>query len=102
LAGVFDSRVTGSDATLKPSRSEATADRAQRVDVLNVCYETDPWAFDKSERIIYDWNDVDIAPHLDKMDSLSREFRNRSVTKMNQQVRLCVIVKVARSVAWVP
>ena len=71
------------------------------MDVLNVCYESDPWAFDKSERIIYDWNNVDVAPHLDKMYSLSCDFRNLSVAKMNQQVCLCVIVKIARSVARV-
>jgi hypothetical protein len=53
------------------------------MDVLDVRHDAHPGAFNKSESLIYDWNDVDVATHLDEMHLLNCELRDLRVTEMN-------------------
>jgi hypothetical protein len=69
------------------------------VDVLNVSNDAYPLSADERERIVYDRNYINIASHLDETDVACRELRDFCMTKVNQQISLCVIIQIACAVA---
>jgi hypothetical protein len=69
------------------------------MDVLDVSHDAYSGSVDERECIVHCRNNVDLASYLDEADVVCCELRNFCMTKVNQQISVCLIIQIACAVA---